>query len=90
MVNEKLELLDLNNSGKIIQVRYERLKQWNLQPKLDILQYSPYKLRPIADVIRGKNVAYALELAYQHIKHIELQPIKKVLRIGGCKCKNLQ
>ena len=26
------------------------------------IRYSPYKLRPLADVIRGKNAGYALHL----------------------------
>ena len=51
--------------------------------------FSPYKLRPIVDVVRGKSVAYALNwLTTYKVKRIE--PIKKVIESAVANAKNLQ
>ena len=40
--------------------------------KAKYVHYSPYKLRPIADVIRGKDVSYALDwLTIYKVKRVE-------------------
>ncbi len=40
---------------------------------------SPYKLRPIIDVIRGKNVSYALQWLGSIYRNKKAIPIKKVI-----------
>jgi len=40
--------------------------------------YSPYKLRPLADVIRGKDVTYALDWLTIY-RNQRVMPIKKVV-----------
>ena len=46
--------------------------------KARYVKYSPYKLRPIADVIRGKNVSYAFNwLSTYQTKRVV--PLKKLL-----------
>lgn len=53
------------------------------------LRYSPYKLRVLVDVIRGKNVQYALNwLATCSLKRA--LPIKKVLASAVANAKNLE
>ncbi len=53
------------------------------------LAYSPYKLRPIVDVIRGKDVVYALSwLATYNIKRTV--PVKKIIESAAANAKNLQ
>lgn len=50
---------------------------------------SPYKLRPIIDVIRGKQVQYALDwLAVYPAK--KALPIKKVIQSAAANAKQLQ
>jgi len=44
---------------------------------------SPYKLRPIVDVIRGKDVAYALQWLETY-KSKRMIPVKKVLVSAVC------
>jgi len=47
--------------------------------KAKFVRYSPYKLRPLADVIRGKNVQYALDW----LSTCSLQkavPIQKIIK----------
>jgi large subunit ribosomal protein L22 len=52
------------------------------------IHYSPYKLRPIADVIRGKNVVYALNwLATCATKRVS--PLKKALESAVANAKHL-
>ncbi|MCX5922256.1 MAG: 50S ribosomal protein L22 [Candidatus Dependentiae bacterium] len=52
------------------------------------IRISPYKLRPIADVIRGKNVQYALNwLATCALKKVE--PIHKVLKSAAANALQL-
>jgi large subunit ribosomal protein L22 len=46
--------------------------------KAKYVRFSPYKLRPIADVIRGKSVEYALRwFSVYRVK--KMVPVKKVL-----------
>jgi len=53
------------------------------------LRYSPYKLRPLADVLRGKNVRYALNwLSTCPLKKVK--PIKKLIESAVANAKNLQ
>jgi len=53
------------------------------------LRYSPYKLRPLVDVLRGKDVKYALNwLSTCSLKKVV--PIKKVLESAVANAKNLQ
>ena len=53
------------------------------------VRYSPYKLRAIADVVRGKDVTYALNwLATYKTQRVE--PIKKALESAVANAKNLQ
>lgn len=52
------------------------------------LRYSPFKLRPIVDVIRGKNVRAALNwLSTCHLKRAV--PVRKVLHSAAANAKNL-
>ena len=51
------------------------------------VNYSPYKLRPIANVVRGKDVSYALNwLATYRTQRAE--PIKKLLESAVANAKN--
>ena len=53
------------------------------------LRYSPYKLRPLADVLRGKNVRYALNwLSTCPLKKV--RPIRKLIESAVANAKNLQ
>ena len=57
--------------------------------KAKYLRYSPYKLRPLADVLRGKNVQYALNwLSTCQLKKI--RPIRKLIESAVANAKNLQ
>ena len=51
------------------------------------LRYSPYKLRPLADVIRGKRVAYALDWL-STCALMRAEPIKKVLASAAANAKH--
>lgn len=56
--------------------------------KAKYVRYSPYKLRPLADVIRGKEVAYALNwLSTYRTKRAV--PVQKVLESAVANAKNL-
>ena len=61
----------------------------NFKASAKYIKRSPYKLRPIADVIRGKNAAYALGWlqVYGLAKSL---PIKKLLdsAIANARCQN--
>lgn len=57
--------------------------------KARYIRYSPYKLRPIADVIRGKDVVYALNWLTTYSTQ-RVEPIKKVLESAVANAKNLQ
>ena len=52
------------------------------------VRYSPFKLRPLADVIRGKGVRYALRLlaGYQVKRTV---PMKKIIESAAANAKNL-
>lgn len=53
------------------------------------VRFSPYKLRPLADVIRGKNVDYALNwLATAALK--KALPMKKIVASAAANAKQLQ
>ncbi len=57
--------------------------------KARYVRFSPYKLRPYVDVIRGKNVEYALNwLATCPIKRVV--PIKKMLQSASANAKQLK
>ncbi len=53
------------------------------------VRYSPYKLRPIIDVVRGKDVDYALNWLTTY-KTQRVEPIKKLLESAVANAKNLQ
>jgi large subunit ribosomal protein L22 len=57
--------------------------------KAKFVRYSPYKLRPLADVIRGKNAEYALHVL-QTFKSRRSVPLYKVLAsaIANAKDRN--
>ncbi len=53
------------------------------------IRFSPFKLRPLADMIRGKNVDYALSwLATSSLKRAE--PIAKVVASAAANALNRQ
>ena len=53
------------------------------------LPFSPYKLRPIADVVRGKNVRQALQwLGTCALK--KAIPVRKVIESAAANAKNVQ
>ncbi len=53
------------------------------------LPFSPYKLRPLADVVRGKDVDYALGWLMTHQVQ-RVMPLKKVIESAVANAKNLQ
>ena len=53
------------------------------------IRISPYKLRPIVDVIRGKNVAYALNWLSTHSVQ-KAVPITKLIESVTANAKNLK
>ncbi|MFS8507263.1 MAG: 50S ribosomal protein L22 [Candidatus Babeliales bacterium] len=53
------------------------------------IPFSPYKLRPLADVVRGKGVDYALGwLATHRTKRVS--PLQKVIESAAANARNLQ
>ena len=57
--------------------------------KSRFVRFSPYKLRPLADVIRGKEAEYALNwLSSCALKRVE--PIRKTVESAVANAKNLQ
>jgi len=52
------------------------------------VRFSPFKLRPLADVVRGKGVGYALRLLAGH-KVKRTVPMKKVIESAVANAKNL-
>ena len=57
--------------------------------KAKFIRISPYKLRPVVDVIRGKNVQFALQwLATYSVKKAE--PIKKALASAAANAAHLK
>jgi large subunit ribosomal protein L22 len=57
--------------------------------KAKFVHYSPYKLRLLADVIRGKNVPYAIGWLSTY-KTRRTMPIKKILESAVANAKNLK
>lgn len=53
------------------------------------VRFSPYKLRPLVDVVRGKDVRYALNWLTTY-KNQRVEPIMKVLRSAIANAKDLQ
>lgn len=57
--------------------------------KARYIRFSPYKLRPIADVVRGKNVMYALNW----LRTCKLQratPVTKIIESAAANAKSLR
>lgn len=59
--------------------------------KARYLRYSPYKLRPLIDIIRGKNVTYALSWL-STCKMKKALPVKKTLEsaVANAKFANVE
>ncbi len=57
--------------------------------KARYISYSPYKLRPLADVIRGKNAQYALAWLATY-KTKRARPIQKLLESAVANARYLQ
>lgn len=56
--------------------------------KARYIRYSPYKLRPLADVVRGKNVEYALQwLETSGLKRSV--PVTKIIESAAANAKQL-
>lgn len=56
--------------------------------KARFIHFSPYKLRPMADVIRGKNVRYAIDwLTTYAVK--KAVPMRKVVESAAASAKHL-
>lgn len=55
--------------------------------KAKYVWYSPYKLRPIVDVIRGKNVIYALNWLSTY-RNQRIVPIQKVIASAAANAKH--
>lgn len=61
----------------------------NFKASANFIKRSPYKLRPIVDVIRGKNAQYALSwLKVYGIK--KALPVQKLLESAIANARNLQ
>lgn len=57
--------------------------------KAKFIRYSPFKLRPLADLVRGKNVRYALDWLRAH-ENQRVTPLKKVIESAAANAKNLK
>ena len=57
--------------------------------KARYLRFSPYKIRPIVDVIRGKNVQYALNWLSTYAAK-KAMPVIKVVASAAANAKQLQ
>ncbi len=57
--------------------------------KAKYIAYSPYKLRPVADVIRGKGASYALNWLTTY-KTKRTHALKKALESAVANARNLQ
>ena len=64
-----------------------QFKEKNYVAKAKFVHYSPYKLRPIVDVIRGKNARYALSWLATYPTQ-RAKPIEKVLKSAVANAKN--
>ncbi len=56
--------------------------------KAKFLPYSPYKLRPLADVVRGKSVTQALNWLSTYAGQ-RVMPVKKVIESAMANAKNV-
>lgn len=57
--------------------------------KSKFVRYSPYKLRPLADFIRGKKVDAALDWLCAH-ENQRVRPIKKMIESAVANARNLK
>lgn len=57
--------------------------------KSKFIRYSPYKLRPLADLVRGKNVKYALDWLAAH-ENRRVTPLKKMIQSAAANAKHLK
>ncbi len=57
--------------------------------KAKFIRYSPYKLRPLADVIRGKKIPYALGWLATHQTR-RVSPLKKMIESAVANAKQLK
>lgn len=57
--------------------------------KAKYVLYSPYKLRPLADVIRGKDVVYALGWLATYGTRRSI-PVKKIIESAAANAHNLK
>lgn len=57
--------------------------------KAKFIRYSPYKLRPYADLVRGKNVGYALSWLNAH-ENQRVTPLKKAIQSAASNAYSLQ
>lgn len=53
------------------------------------VKYSPYKLRPIADIVRGKDVPYALQWLMTY-RTQRAEPVKKLLESAVANAKSVK
>jgi len=60
------------------------------EAKSRYIRYSPFKLRPLANELRGKNVQYALNWLATLALDRKVAPIKKVIESAAANAKNLQ
>ncbi len=58
----------------------------NFTAKVKYLRYSPYKLRPIVDVLRGKNVDYAINWLTTY-KTQRALPVQKIIESAAANAK---
>jgi len=56
--------------------------------KSKYVRFSPFKLRPLADVVRGKGVQYALRMLAGH-RVMRTVPLKKIIESAAANAKNL-
>lgn len=59
------------------------------EAKARYLRFSPYKLRPLVDVVRGKNVMYALNWLMTYPVN-RTMPIKKLIESAAANARSLQ
>lgn len=52
------------------------------------IKYSPYKLRPLADVVRGKDLVYALGWLNTY-RNKRVDPVRKAIESAAANAKNV-
>jgi large subunit ribosomal protein L22 len=57
--------------------------------KTKFVRYSPYKLRPLADFVRGKGAVTALDWLRAH-ENQRVRPIRKMIESAVANAKNLK